>query len=236
MVAVSSSFCILQDQMHFLHNLFHGQTQIGLWLYLDLCMHAKSLQSCPTLCNPMDCSLPGSSVYGDSPGKNTGVGCRVLLQGIFLTQGLNPRLLRLLHWQAGSLPLAPPGKVYLDLYDSAILGQGLNLSYTFLSCNCGQKKNRSSNFVLLGDVCACSVMSHSWQLHGLQPTRFFYPQHLPGKNTGVDSHFFLLGVTKAGAVICILVLKPLNPKSILYLQVTGRSGQYSDKWASGPHL
>ena len=41
----------------------------------------------------------------DSPGKNTGVGCHALLQGIFLTQGLNPCLLHLLHWQAGSLPL-----------------------------------------------------------------------------------------------------------------------------------
>ena len=37
----------------------------------------------------------------DSPGKNTGVGCQFLLQGIFLTQGLNPHLLRLLLWQAG---------------------------------------------------------------------------------------------------------------------------------------
>ena len=37
-------------------------------------------------------SLPGSSVHGDSPGKNNGVGCHALLQGIFLTQGLNPCL------------------------------------------------------------------------------------------------------------------------------------------------
>ena len=44
-------------------------------------------------CNPMDCSLPGSSVHGDSPGKNNGVGCHVLLQGIFPTQVLNPGLL-----------------------------------------------------------------------------------------------------------------------------------------------
>ena len=44
------------------------------------------------------------------PGKNTGVGCQFLLQGIFLTQGWSPRLLHLLHWQAGSLPPAPPGK------------------------------------------------------------------------------------------------------------------------------
>ena len=44
----------------------------------------------------------------DFPGKNTGVGCHFLLQGIFLTQGSNPCLLRLLHWQAASSPLAPP--------------------------------------------------------------------------------------------------------------------------------
>ena len=49
-----------------------------------LCLVA---QSCPTLCDPMDCSPPGSSVHRDSPGKNTAVGCHALLQGIFPTQG-----------------------------------------------------------------------------------------------------------------------------------------------------
>ena len=44
----------------------------------------------------------------DSPGKNTGVNCHFLLQGIFPTQGSNPCLLCLLHRQAGSLPLVPP--------------------------------------------------------------------------------------------------------------------------------
>ena len=48
--------------------------------------------SCPTLCDPMDGGPPGSSVHGDSPGKNTGVGCHALLQGVFPTQGLNPGL------------------------------------------------------------------------------------------------------------------------------------------------
>ena len=38
-------------------------------------MCAKLLQSCLNLCDPMDSSPPGSSVHGDSPGKNTGVGC-----------------------------------------------------------------------------------------------------------------------------------------------------------------
>ena len=67
-------------------------------------------QSCPALCNPMDCSPPGSFVHGDPPGKHTGVSCHFLLQGIFLTQGANLRILCLLEWQAGSLPLVPPGK------------------------------------------------------------------------------------------------------------------------------
>ena len=44
------------------------------------------------LCNPMDCSPPGSSVRGDSPDKNTGVSCQALLQGIFPTQGSNSGL------------------------------------------------------------------------------------------------------------------------------------------------
>ena len=49
-------------------------------------------QSCLTVCDPKDCSPPGSSVHGDSPGMDTGVGCHVLLQGIFPTQGSNPGL------------------------------------------------------------------------------------------------------------------------------------------------
>ena len=49
-------------------------------------------ESRPTLCDPMDCSQPGSSVHGDSLGKNTGVGCHAFRQGIFPTQGSNPGL------------------------------------------------------------------------------------------------------------------------------------------------
>ena len=54
-------------------------------------------QLCPSLCDPADCSPPGSSCPWDSPGKNPGVGCYFLLQVIFLTQRLNPCLLYLLH-------------------------------------------------------------------------------------------------------------------------------------------
>ena len=52
--------------------------------------------------------------------KNTGVGCHALLQGIFQAQGLNPCLLRLLHWQVGSLPLVPPRKAQLSTLEADI--------------------------------------------------------------------------------------------------------------------
>ena len=67
----------------------------GLLCERSLCMSVACVlclvaQSCPTLCDPMDCSLPASSIHGDSPSKNTGVSCHALLQGSFPTQGSNP--------------------------------------------------------------------------------------------------------------------------------------------------
>ena len=66
-----------------------------------MCLHAKLLQSCLTLCNPCP---------WDSPGKNIGLGGHALLQDIFQIRGLNLYLLHLMHWQTGSLPLVPPGR------------------------------------------------------------------------------------------------------------------------------
>ena len=48
------------------------------------------------------------------PGKITGVGCHVLLQGIFPAQGSNPGLLHLLHWQVHYVPLRRLGKLYFS--------------------------------------------------------------------------------------------------------------------------
>ena len=68
-----------------------------LFSYLNI-LYKKSIcgclvaRLCPTVCGPMDWSLLGSSVHGDSPGKNTGVGCPSLLQEIFLTEGSSPGL------------------------------------------------------------------------------------------------------------------------------------------------
>ena len=75
------------------------------------------------------------------PGKNTRVGCHFLLEGIFLTQGSNPCLWHLLHWQADSLPLGPPGKplvcaffAFITTSTPASVHQSLfyTLSYTLL--------------------------------------------------------------------------------------------------------
>ena len=71
------------------------------------CVLSLVTQLCPTLCDPMDCSPPGSSVHKDSPGKNTGVGCHALLQRIFPTQGLNWGLLHCrLRYQGSSSTLS----------------------------------------------------------------------------------------------------------------------------------
>ena len=61
-------------------------------------------QLCTTFCDTMDCSPPGSAVCGILQARILEY-CHFLLQGIFLTQGLNPYLLCLLHWQVDSLPL-----------------------------------------------------------------------------------------------------------------------------------
>ena len=62
-------------------------------------------QRCPTLCEPLDCSPPGSSVLWISLGKNTGVGCHFFLQGIFPIQGSNLSLAL----QVDSFPLSYRG-------------------------------------------------------------------------------------------------------------------------------
>ena len=69
----------------------------GYYIFLDghfimyaLCVPSHSVVSDSS--DPMDCSQPASSVHGDSPGKNTGVGCCALLQEIFPTQESNPGL------------------------------------------------------------------------------------------------------------------------------------------------
>ena len=117
-------------------NCFHST-------YRDLCVRAESLQLCPTLCNPIDCSpasppFPGRLLcLWDSPAKNTRVGGHALFQGIFLTQGSNLHLLCLLCRQAGSLPLAPPGNPHTGTWlHTFILSLYKSLPHQNLSSVC----------------------------------------------------------------------------------------------------
>ena len=73
-----------------------------------------------TLCLLMNCSPPRLLCPGNSPSKNTGVGCHFLLQGIFPTQRSHPHLLCLRHWQVDSLPRCHLGSPCV----------GINISYS----------------------------------------------------------------------------------------------------------
>ena len=82
--------CLQTTESSHLNNRGHGTT---CWEYLLLCrVFCLVTQSCLTFWDPIDCSLPDSSVHRDSLGKNTGVGCHALLQRLFPTHGLNPGL------------------------------------------------------------------------------------------------------------------------------------------------
>ena len=99
--------CLFRSSAHFLIRVGFLLRITWVLCSLHACVHAvtsvvsDSLQSS----GPKGARLP---CPWDSPSKNTGVGCHALLQGIFPTQGLNPRLLHFLHWEEDSLPLVPP--------------------------------------------------------------------------------------------------------------------------------
>ena len=95
------------------------------WYVHYVCVLCLVAQSCPPLCDPMDCSLPGSSVHGNSPSKNTGVGCHALLQENLPNPGIEPRSPT---FQADSLLSKPPGKPMNTGVDNLSLLQGIFLT------------------------------------------------------------------------------------------------------------
>ena len=75
--------------------------------HIHACMWA---QSCPTLCDPMNCSLPDSFGPWNFPGKNTGVSCHFLLQGNLPDSGIKSSTLESSALADGFFPTVPPGK------------------------------------------------------------------------------------------------------------------------------
>ena len=94
-LSVSKRFmaiCRTKERLLRKKNQFNGADNNGI-VFFSSDQLSSVAKFCPAVCDPMDCSPQGSFVHGDSPGKNTGMGCHALLQGIFWTQGLNPGLL-----------------------------------------------------------------------------------------------------------------------------------------------
>ena len=112
----------------------------------------------------------------DPPGKNIGVGCHFPLQGLFLTQGLNPPLL---HWQADSMPLAPPGKPCyysgkVKIYSLCVVGtQRVCWSFGFFSFFINYVNWRIVALKYCGGFCHTSA----WVSIPMSPP--FWPSLLP---------------------------------------------------------
>ena len=144
------------------------------------CVLCFATQSCPTLWDRMDCSLPASSVHGDSPGKTITVGCHALLQGIFPTQGLNPGL----------------SHCRQILYCLSHQGSPVKRKHTL--------------FTLCAVCCAMHCcFSRVWLFvtPWTEPTRLLCPWNSPGKNTGVGCHALFQGVflfLAQGLNLCLL--------------------------------
>ena len=101
--------------------------------YLSPCMCVcvcACTKSCLTLCDPMDCSLPGSMEFSRQEYWSE---VPFLLQGIFLTRGLNPSFLCFLHWQADSLPLT-----YSKFCSNLVYDLRNQHRISFISFSCGK--------------------------------------------------------------------------------------------------
>ena len=86
-------------------------------MHVCVCLIA---QSCLTLCYLLECSPPGKCPW-DSPGKNTGVGCQAVLQGVFPSQGWNPYPMSPA-WQVDCLPTEPLGEAHQDFQRQSTCG------------------------------------------------------------------------------------------------------------------
>ena len=131
-------------------------------------------------CDPMDCSTTDASVHEDSPGKNTGVGCHFLLQGIFPIQGLNSDLLRLPTLASGFFTTSATWEACF-LNDMLSNSEQTPLSHTPEPAWCFPlqplpPKASPLSFCLLGSLlttspCSCSL-SH-WFIFIQMPPLFF---------------------------------------------------------------
>ena len=139
-------------------------------------------QSCPTLCDPMDCSPPGSSTHGIFRARvlewvaTTFIPKTILghLQYISPCNQINFQLIIIKHWEV----------------NWELRGEEKNTGYKSKITNVNEF---NSNFCIFEHSdeevkWSCSIMSDSLLPHGLQPTRLLHPGDFPGKSTEVGCH------------------------------------------------
>ena len=139
-------------------------------------MHAKSLQSCPTLWNPMDCRPTGSSV--DSPGKNSGVEWAAMSSSIDPLMSMQGSNLHLLHWQMHSLPLVPCEKgIYGHIKDIYIY---ITIHYLCRLCLLGVYVFSSSFLIVNIHLFEHVSLFNLWPFEGIY---FSVHKHKCARNT-----------------------------------------------------
>ena len=152
----------------------------------DLFLCVLIAQSGPTLYDPVNCGPPGSSVHGDSPGKDTGVGCHALLQGIFPTQGANPGLP---HHRWILCHLSHQGKFLVWVPQKQSVSQGWDAGGMFRS-HLGSERARKQG----REKCHCGCAGDLTTLQGtramahltLAGSMWEAPENCPSKGTGAS--------------------------------------------------
>ena len=124
---------------------------------------------CVQLFNRMDCSPPGSSVHGASPGKNTGVSCHALLQGVFSTPGSEPVSLTSLALPGG---IFTTRATYVQTHQSLIPPNKIGIKSLMLPLHPFTVKTKESLF-LLSLISLFSFSSHC-TLTGFQPLTLYH--------------------------------------------------------------
>ena len=168
----------------------------------------------------MDCSPPGSSVHGDSPGKNTRMGCHALCQGIFPTQGSNPGLL---HCRQIFYCLSHQGSPYiLLLFSHLVVSDSLwphGLQHARLPCP-------SPSPGACSNSCPLSRWCHPATLSSVIPFSSWL-QSFPASGSFLMSWLFASGGPSIGASASVLLM---NIQDWFPLGLTGLISLHNLKW------
>ena len=178
-----------------------------------VCVYVRALtQSYLTLCDPVDPCPPGSSVHGDSPGKNIAGGCHALLQGIFPTQGSNPGLPHC-RWILYHLShQGSPGILEWAAYPFS-KWMSWPRNWTSISSSTGRfltslpRKPHQRHYTTAQKVTQCVRIGTHW---GLNPSMSYLRAHAPYHHRGQSLFPISTGPTLPYSTVSLLRQKPFR--------------------------